>query len=352
MREIRKPPVGAKPGTLAIPSGATKSVLRVLSYDEETIEEHDSPNLEAIRELKDTGRRLWVDVQGLGDEKLLRGLAELFTIHPLALEDVANVPVRPKTEPYDRQLLVIAQIPRSTDDLELSVRQVSVVIGRDYLLTFQEGHEDALEPVRKRLGVQSSLIRKSSSDYLGYAILDTTVDAYYPVVESMGTRIEELEERVLTEASPETLRELNSIKGELLALRRAITPQRETVNKLIRDENELVGQTARTYLRDTHDHVLQTTEAVENARELVNGLINTYLTVISNQMNEVMKTLTIVASIFVPLTFLAGIYGMNFEHMPELQKQWAYPALLGLMTLTAGGMVFYFWRKGWIGRRR
>jgi magnesium transporter len=332
MRKMRKPPVGARPGTLAIPSGATKSVVRVLSYDERTLEEHQPPNLEGIRELKDTGRRLWVDVQELGDEKLLRGLAELFSIHPLALEDVANVPVRPKTESYDRQLLVISQIPRSTDDLELSIRQVSIVIGREYLLTFQEGRENAFEPVRKRLEVQNSLMRKSSSDYLGYAILDTIVDAYYPVVESMGTRVEELEEQVLADASPETLRELNSIKGQLLG--------------------ELVSDTVRTYLRDTYDHVVQTTEAVESARELVNGLINTYLSVISNRMNEVMKTLTIVASIFVPLTFLAGIYGMNFENMPELQKQWAYPAVLILMTLTAGGMVLYFWRKGWIGRRR
>ncbi|MDH3629164.1 MAG: magnesium/cobalt transporter CorA [Acidobacteriota bacterium] len=352
MRTMRKPPVGARPGTLAIPSDATKSVLRVLSYDAETIEEYDSPNLAEIRELTETGRRLWVDVQGLGDEQLLRGLAELFKIHPLALEDLVNVPVRPKTESYDRQLLVIAQMPRSTDDLELSLRQVSVVIGRDYLLTFQEGREDALEPVRKRLEVQNSLIRRSSSDYLGYAVLDTIVDAYYPVVESMGARIEELEEHVLADASPETLRELNSTKGRLLALRRGITPQREAVNKLIRDESELVSQQVRPYLRDTYDHVVQTTEAVESARELVNGLINTYLSVISNRMNEVMKTLTIVASIFVPLTFMAGIYGMNFENMPELQQQWAYPALLVLMALTTGGMVLYFWRKGWIGRRR
>jgi magnesium transporter len=168
----------------------------------------------------------------------------------------------------------------------------------------------------------------------------------------MGTRVEELEEQVLADASPETLRELNSIKGQLLGLRRAITPQREAVNKLIRDESELVSDTVRTYLRDTYDHVVQTTEAVESARELVNGLINTYLSVISNRMNEVMKTLTIVASIFVPLTFGAGIYGMNFENMPELQNQWAYPVVLILMTLTAGGMVLYFWRKGWIGRRR
>jgi len=352
MRKMRNPPVGARPGTLAIPAGATKSVLRVLSYGEETLEKQDSPKLEDIRELKGTGRKIWVDVQGLGDEELLRGLAELFAIHPLALEDVANVPARAKTESYDQQLLVISQIPRSTEDLGLSVRQVSVVIGRDYVLTFQEGKEDALEPVRKRLEVQSSLMRRSSSDYLGYAILDTIIDAYYPVVERIGIRIEGLEEEVLAHASAETLRELNTTKGQLLALRHAITPQREAVNRLIRDDNELVGQTARMYLRDTFDHVVQTIEAVESARELVNGLINTYLTVISNRMNEVMKTLTIVASIFVPLTFLAGIYGMNFDNMPELQEQWAYPALLVLMALTAGGMVFYFWHKGWIGRRR
>jgi len=351
MRKKRIPPVGAQPGTLAIPADATKSVLRVLSYDAETIEEHGAPNLEAIRELKDSGRRLWVDVQGLGDENLLRGLAEHFAIHRLALEDVANVPVRPKTESYDQQLLVIAQIPSSTDDLELKVRQLSIVIGRDYLLTFQEGGVDALEPVRNRLKIQNSMLRKSSPDYLGYAILDTTVDAYYPVVESMGTRIEELEERLLADASPETLRELNATKGRLLALRHSITPQRESVGRLIRDENELLGQTVRTYLRDTYNHVLETTEAVESARELVNGLINTYLTVLSNRMNEVMKTLTIIASIFVPLTFIAGVYGMNFEYMPELGKHWAYPACLVLMTLTAGGLVLYFWRKGWIGRR-
>jgi magnesium transporter len=322
MRKMRKPPVGAKPGTLAIPSGATKSVLRVLSYDDEVIEEHDSPDLESIRALKDTGRRLWVDVQGQGNEKLLRGLAELFAIHPLALEDVTNVPVRPKSESYDQQLLVITQMPRLTDDLELSVWQVSIVIGRDYLLTFQEGKEDALEPIRKRLNVQNSLMRKSSADYLGYAVLDTVIDGYHPVVESMGTQLEELEERVLAEASPETLRELNSIKSQLLTLRHAITPHREAVNKLIRDENELVGETVRTYLRDTYDHVIQTTEAVENARELVNGLINTYLTVISNRMNEVMKTLTIVASVFIPLTFMAGIYGMNFKSSGPTRRCW------------------------------
>ena len=220
------------------------------------------------------------------------------------------------------------------------------MVGRNYVLTFQEGRDDALEPVQKRLRARTSLMRRSSSDYLGYAILDTIIDAYHPVVETLGTRIEELEERVLADPSPETLGALNAIKGQLLEVRRAIAPHRGAVNNLIHDENELVGETVRTYLRDTHDHVIQMTETVEAARERVNGLINTHLSVVSNQMNEVMKTLTIVASIFIPLTFMAGIYGMNFENMPELQQQWAYPALLLVMTLTAGGMVLYFLAQG------
>jgi magnesium transporter len=195
-------------------------------------------------------------------------------------------------------------------------------------------------------------MRKLASDYLGYAILDTIIDAYYPLIEGMGDEIEEIEERVLAEASPETLRDLNEIKRRLLTLRRAVTPQREAVNALIRDANELVSQNVRLYLRDTYDHIVQTSEAIETARELVNGLMNTYLSVVSNRMNEVMKTLTIVASIFVPLTFMAGIYGMNFEHMPELHVRWGYPLLLAAMTATAIGMVVYFWRKGWIGPRR
>jgi len=200
--------------------------------------------------------------------------------------------------------------------------------------------------------VPNSRMRKLSSDYLAYAILDTIIDAYYPVIEEIAERLESLEEWVLTETSPETPRELNNMKGELLTLRRAIAPQREAVQALVRGDDEFVSDAVRVYLRDTFDHVVQIAEAVEQGREFVSGLMNTYLTIISNRMNEVMKTLTIVASIFIPLTFLAGIYGMNFENMPELGVKWAYPVLLGIMALLTGGMVLYFWRKGWLGRKR
>lgn len=352
MPEIRKPPVGARPGTLAIDPAAPKPVLCVFSYDQDTLEEFESIGIDEISNLKSSGRKLWVDVQGLGDEKLLRRLAEIFAVHPLALEDVVHVPVRPKAEPYEQNLLFVTRMLRMGDEDLLDVEQVSILIGKDYVVTFQERYGDVLDPVRQRLRVENSRMRTLTADYLGYAILDTIIDAYYPLVENVGERIERLEERVLTEASPETLHELQSMKALLLTLRRAVAPQREAVNTLVRGEDKLVSETVRMYLRDTYDHVVQTSEAVDQARELVSGLMSTYLSVVSNRMNEVMKTLTIVASVFVPLTFIAGVYGMNFEHMPELGFQWAYPLLLGVMGLVAGGMAVYFWRKGWIGRRR
>ena len=348
---VRKPPVGASPGTLVMDPEALASVVHVFSYDDNTLEEYESISVEEIEELRTGGRKLWVDVQGLGDERLMRQLAESFSIHPLALEDVVHVRVRPKAERYEQNLLVVTRMLRQGDGDPLDVEQVSLLIGTDYVLTFQETYGDVLDPVRHRLKIHNSRIRSHPSDYLGYVILDTIIDAYYPVVEGVGDRIEILEELVLSESSPETLRELNSMKTQLMKLRRAIVPQREAVNALKLGEHELMSENVRIHLRDTHDHIVQLAEAVEQARELVNGLMNTYLTVVSNRMNEVMKTLTIVASIFVPLTFMAGIYGMNFTNMPELEVNWAYPLLLGAMTLVAIGMVAYFWRKGWIGRR-
>jgi len=352
MRQTRKPAIGSRPGTLVIDPRAAKPVMRAFVYDATTIDEHEPQDIDDVKKLREGGRKLWVDVQGLGDEQLLRDLAALFSIHALALEDVVHVPIRPKAESYDQHLLVVSRMLNVDRSNRLDVEQVSLFIGSDYILTFQEKQGDVLDPVRERLRIEGSRIRTKSSDYLGYAILDTIIDAYFPVVESMGDRIEHLEELVLSKATPDTLRKLNTIKGQLLVLRRAITPQREALNAMIRDENELVSQNVRVYLRDTYDHIVQTSEAVEVSRELINGLMNTYLSVVSNRMNEVMKVLTIVASIFVPLTFMAGIYGMNFEYMPELGVKAGYPILMGAMAIVAFGMVVFFWAKGWIGGGR
>jgi magnesium transporter len=352
MSEIRKPPVGAKPGTLAIDRYATRPRVRAIRYSQDHFEEREIEGLEEFDGLLEDGRKLWIDVEGLGDEALLRRLAEIFAIHPLALEDVVNTPVRPKAEVYEENLLIVSRAVDWRGEGEPQPRQISLILGKHHVLSFRESPGPILEPVVSRLRLAGSRMRLMSVDYLAYAMLDTIVDTYYPIVEEMGERLEQLEDWVLDEASPDTPRELNRLKGELLILRRAIAPQRESVQALMRDDHEWVTDAVRVYLRDTYDHVVQIAEAVEQGREFTSSLLNTYLTVVSNRMNEVMKTLTIVASIFIPLTFLAGIYGMNFEYMPELAVRWAYPGLLGVMAVVTGGMVFYFWRKGWLGRRK
>jgi magnesium transporter len=349
--KIRKPPVGSKPGTLTVNPHAERPRLRAFSYDESTLEDHDSITVAEVRELKGNGRKLWVDVQGLGDEQVLRELAEIFAIHPLALEDVVHVPSRPKAEVYERNLLVVSRMIRTSED-ELDIEQVSLFFGVDYIVTFQERYGDVLGPVRDRLRVEGSRMRTMASDYLGYAILDTVVDAYYPAIRGIGDWIENLEDQVLSRVPPDILQQIHALRSQLLGLRRAVVPQRESMHVLLREENTFVSDAVRVYLRDTSDHIVQASEAVEHARERVSSLMNMYLTIVSNRMNDVMKTLTIVASIFVPLTFIAGIYGMNFERMPELGQSWGYPLTLAVMATVATGMVFYFWRKGWIGRRK
>ncbi|MFG0329282.1 MAG: magnesium/cobalt transporter CorA [Phycisphaerales bacterium] len=351
----RKPPVGARPGTLVLSDDMVKPKLHVYRYDQETVEEFHPETATGLDDYLEEGKVVWIDVQGLGDEATLKSIAEQFEIHPLALEDVVNIPSRPKSEPYDEQLLVITRMFQKKNTIDLDVEQVSIIIGPDYVLTFQERYGDVLDPVRKRIRTPGGLMRKNGPDYLGYAILDTIIDAYYPLLTTLGDYLEDFESEVLESATTETLRRLNQVKNTLIVIRRAVSPQRDAVNSLIRDPNPLISDNVRIYLRDTHDHCVQMNELVESYRELVSGLMNTYLSVVSNRMNEVMKVLTIMASIFVPLTFLAGIYGMNFEYMPELHSRWAYPILLIVMAVVGVGMLGFFYLKGWIGeppRRR
>ncbi len=223
------------------------------------------------------------------------------------------------------------------------------MLGRGYVLSFQERYGDVLDPVRVRIREGLGPMRASGADYLAYALLDTIVDGYYPVLEQVSDVLARLEERILTHPGPRSLNRLNRLKGLLVTLRRGIWPQREALNRLLRDGSPFISAEVRMYLRDTYDHAAQVVDVVDSHRELVAGLLNTYLSAVSNRTNDVMKLLTIMASIFIPLTFLAGIYGMNFEAMPELHTPWGYPALLGVMTLTALGMLYYFRRRGWLG---
>ena len=250
------------------------------------------------------------------------------------------------------QILIITRMVRMKGLAEVDMEQVSIVLGESYVLTFQERYGDILDPVRQRIRIgKGSPIRHSGPGYLSYAIMDTIVDGYYPVIEAFGDHLEQLETVVMEDPSNDVLRELNRTKNMLVNLRRAIWPQREAVNSLIRDENSQISDEVRVFLRDTYDHCVQTAEVIEMYREMVTGLMNMYLSSIANRTNEVMKVLTIVATIFIPLTFLAGIYGMNFEHMPELHVWWAYPIIWTTMLAVAAGMLTFFWKKGWIGSK-
>ncbi len=325
-------------------------MVRMISYDLDEVDEREITDIEDLAKAMDPENITWIDVQGFGDEKVVRRIGDIFSIHPLALEDIVNMPQRPKTESYDDQLLVITRMVRHTEEKAVDMEQVSMLMGKNYVVTFQERYGDVLDPVRERIRHgQGRPIRRSGSDYLTYVITDTIIDGYYPVIEAIGDHLEHLETVVMDNPSSQTLQELNRTKNLLVNLRRVVWPQRELVSSLMRDENELIVDEVRMFLRDTYDHCVQTAEVIEMYRDMSTGLMNTYLSSIANRTNDVMKVLTIMASIFIPLTFMAGIYGMNFEHMPELHVRWAYPAIWLAMTLTASGMLIFFWRKGWIG---
>jgi magnesium transporter len=293
-------------------------------------------------------------VQGLGDEEVLMSLGEVFQLHPLMLEDVVNVPQRPKVEDYGDQLLIIARMVMIKPGDGFISEQVSLILGKHYLTTVQEEPErDCFGPVRHRIKNGKGIIRKQGPDYLAYALLDAVIDGFFPVLEAYGERIEALENEVVTAPSRQTLEKIHLIRRELLDLRRAIWPQRDAITALMRDGSPLISQEVSVYLRDCYDHTIQVLDMVETYRELASSLMDVYLSSISNKMNEVMKVLTVISTVFIPLTFVAGIYGMNFNteksplNMPELNWYWGYVVCWAVMLTIAAGLIYYFWRKGW-----
>lgn len=346
----RHPPIGSRPGTLVIPPEADAPVMRVIAYTGDNVTDRIIDDVAEIPAVIDAHSVTWVDVQGLGDEGLLRRLGDLFELHPLALEDAVNIPQRPKSEVYEQYYLYITRMTMlRSATAELDTEQVSIFIGRNYVLTLQERCGDVFDPVRDRIYAGIGPLRASGPDYLAYALIDTIIDGYYPILERIGDHLEELEERALTGPGKATLREIYDTKRQLLNVRRAVWPQREAVNALMRDESPLISAQVRLYLRDCYDHTVQLIDVTETFRELCGNLLDLYLSTVSMRTNDVMKVLTIVSSIFIPMTFLAGIYGMNFERMPELGMEWAYPALLLVMATIGGGMLYFFWRRGWMG---
>jgi magnesium transporter len=305
-------------------------------------------NASSLDEAMNTEKLTWIHVQGLRDVKLLSQIAEHFGIHPLALEDIVNVPQRPKQELTETYGLAIARAMNIDTDSDSRTEQVSLVLGRGFVLSFQESYEPRFQPVLDRLKRADARLRKYGPDYLAYVLLDTIVDGYFPMLEQLGERLERLESEILTSPNPDHLQRITRVKRQLIRLRRTTWAQREMVADLLRGDGSLASEQVRAFVRDTLDHCIQIAEVVDMYRESATGLVNTYLSAVGQRTNEIMKTLTIVGSIFIPLTFVAGIYGMNFEHMPELQSRWAYPSVWGVMVVIASGMMVYFYRRGWL----
>ncbi len=345
----RHPQVGARPGTLVIPDEAPKPKIHLISYGHDRLIETDVQAVDDLQEAFSESSVTWIDVQGFGDKALMHTIGDMFQLHPLLLEDIVNVPQRPKVEAYGDQLLLVVRMVRVDGGGEIDIEQISIVLAKNYVLTFQERYGDVLDPVRQRIRSRHGPLRQQGADFLAYAIADTIVDGYYPVLELIGDYLEGLEDAVITSPTPELLRRLNGTKNRLVNLRRAIWPQREAINALVRGDHLAVTDEVRVYLRDTYDHCVQTSEVAEMYREMITGLMSIYLSSVANRANDVMKVLTIMASIFIPLTFLAGVYGMNFEHMPELHVTWAYPLVWITMLIIVVGMMAFFRRKGWIG---
>jgi magnesium transporter len=343
--------MGLPPGTPVFVGDkkTEETKITLLDYDEIQLEEKLVVEVEECFAFKETSTVTWINVDGVHDVDVIQKLGEKFGLHPLILEDIVNTQQRPKMEEFEDYIYVVLKMLYVDEETkETQIEQVSLIVGENYVVSFQEKEGDIFEPIRTRIRNGKGRIRKMGTDYLSYVLIDAVVDHYFSILEKDGEKIEELEDKVVTDPKPETLQEIHRLKREMIFLRRSVWPLRELVNLLERSESRLIHKSTRIYLRDIYDHTIQVIDTLETYRDMLSGMHDTYLSSISNRMNEVMKVLTIIATIFIPLTFIAGIYGMNFEFMPELKWRWAYFGVWGVILVVALVMVIFFRRRKWL----
>lgn len=351
MGKYAKQKLGKAPGNIEyIGEKKTDHVtLNLLSYDQNNLEEAKDLSLEALLKNKKNLKSKWININGLHNTSVIEEIRNLYSIHPLILEDCLDTQQRPKMEHIGTHLFAVvkmASLQEKTQKLELE--QISLIMGEDYLITLQEKEGDVFHLLRERIRNHAWRDRGLETDYLFYALLDTIVDHYFLVLESLTERAEGLEEKVLEDPSKDVLSEIHRLKSETRRLRRAIWPTREIASALLRDDNKSFKQETKPYLHDLYDHIIQVGDLLDSLREKLSSLLETYLSGVSNKMNEVMKVLTLFAAIFIPLTFVVGVYGMNFRYMPELEWKYSYPLLWGLIIVITVGMLLLFKRKKWL----
>ncbi len=364
LRLARAQQVGQKPGTLTVRPDAPPPRLFLMMYDAQGFDEDEYTGrydelLDVLRAQPD--RQYWLDVRGYGDLPLIERMMENFDLHPLQMEDVLNDYQRAKVEVFDdNRLFLVSRMAEFTAGLEIDDDQLSIFTGPNYVLTFQDDYEDCLDVLRNRLRVAHSQLRQRPSAYLAYALTDVVLDHYYPTMAAVGDYIEELEDSIFgAQRERRLLNRILRVKKDVVRLRRLVYPERDKIAEILRLPDEVVPETLKVYYRDCYDHAIQALDLAESYRDNISSLADLFLSDQSNRMNEVMKVLTIISSIFIPLSFIVGLYGMNFQHddghghvlplnMPELYKPLGYPILLAVLGLIVAGQLYYFWRKGWL----
>lgn len=347
----RKSKLGLAPGTLLFTGQQKmeKAVFSVLLYNESEVQEITPKDLEEIIHLIDTSKdTLWVNIDGIHDETIIENICSKLLVHKLTMEDILSVGQRPKIDEYDNYIHMVLKMLMLNNQDEIEDEQLSFILHKNILISFQEKTGDVFEGVRKRIIEGKGFIRKRGSDYLLYALVDSVVDHYFLILETLGEKIESLETELLTKPDETVLAKLHHLRRETLDLRRSVYPLREVISKFEKIDETILNPDVRIFIRDLYDHTVQVIETIEVLRESASGLLDLYMNSVSNKMNEIMKVLTIMASIFIPLTFIAGVYGMNFDYMPELGYKYGYFVIWGVMILVSVGLLIYFKRKKWL----
>ena len=345
----RSKKTGLPPGTLVHigERKAEKVTVSVFQYSGANCEEVQPERIDRLLPPADESV-IWINVGGVHNVEMVESLGKQFSLHPLLLEDVANTDQRPKLDDYETYFFLVIKMLSLTDRKDIAVEQVSLVFGRNYVLSFQENGTDVFQPVRERLRGGKGRLRQSGADYLLYALVDAIVDQYFAVLELLGEKIEVLQQAVVNDPEPETLNDIHALKRQLLFLRKAVWPLRDVMNNLSRSDCPFLQQPTKLFFRDVYDHVVQIVDTIETLREMVSANLDIYLSSVSYRLNAVMRVLTVITTIFMPLSFIASIYGMNFEYMPELRSQWGYPLVLAVMAVVGVGMLVLFRRKRWL----
>ena len=348
-RQAKKP--GSPPGTLVYVGERKieKVRIRYIDYDEQELREKEATNIEECFPFRVTPTVTWINIDGLHEVEIMEKLGKQFGFHALVLEDILNTEQRPKYEDLDKYIFVVLKMIHYSEEIQgIESEQISLILGENFVVTFQERVGDVFEVIRERIRNSKGRVRKMGSDYLAYALMDAIVDSYFSILEKLGEKIESMEEDLVSDPTESTLQQIHAMKREMILLRKSVWPLREVISGVQRSESAIIHEPTEIYFRDVYDHTIQIIDTIESFRDMVSGMLDIYMSSISNKMNAVMKVLTIIATIFIPLTFVAGIYGMNFEHMPELKWKWAYAGVWVVMAVITITMLTYFRRKKWL----